>query len=818
MPFLTPPTVRRAAAGRRHRRRVVGVVACLAAVAGLAGPAAAAPAKVDRAPGVGTADRAVVVPSAPRSLVVTPGHGAIDLTWDAPTTGTSAITGYLVTVTITDPSDYVGRVRHLAFPPSARSARVDTLMDFIYLQATVRATTATGVGPIASAAPVQPAPTMRVLRESTGEDDRLLDAVFSRYDWVREGLVVVLSDRIASIDLDTGVLTTLVGGNPPGAPTVDGTAALAVEARPTQAAVGRSGVVTWMDAGTRSIRQSVGGVVETLVAEDDLPDGEVLAVDDLSSMDFPRTPGRGEVPYWVDTARHVVRRATASGGTEVVLGRDGVPGFAGDGGDGSDSLLDSPTTIGAVNDVVMVGDSGNHRIRAIELDGTYSSEWDALTTLIGNGGDTPPGVETHPLAETELPGPVTFDTIGDPTVYESGGRLWAANGPFALHLGGRPGAPPPGPDALSTEVDYRQSGTVLASGFGDGALVLVADPEAGVTSRLWIFGRRTYGSHYDGLQPAAVATPPTVTPTGGSVRLSWQPSADDGWLPVKTYRIESDTGGVGRDVVGPDGGAAPRQTELDVPDDRPRRYRVVAVTAKGKSEPSPWSEPVSTAHAPFASWSAFVERQYLDVVDRLPSASERSSWVNQLTAGTKQGFDLVDELRRSAENTANVDPAVRLYAAFLGRIPDRAGLEFWLDRRRSGAWTLNRMADHFAGSSEFRSRYGALSNRAFVSRIYTDVLGRSADPAGVAFWTAQLDQRRRSRGAVMVGFSDSGEYRRKQHEFVDAVVAHVFLLGRSPTTTEVDEWSTAQRELQSQKLLLMTLLDSAEYQARFADG
>ena len=75
-------------------------------------------------------------------------------------------------------------------------------------------------------------------------------------------------------------------------------------------------------------------------------------------------------------------------------------------------------------------------------------------------------------------------------------------------------------------------------------------------------------------------------------------------------------------------------------------------------------------------------------------------------------------LRQSDDHLKNVDPVSRLYRAFLLRIPDKGGLEFWIKRRRSGAWTLVRSADSFATSNEFKTRYGKLSNRDFVKLIY----------------------------------------------------------------------------------------------------
>ena len=85
-----------------------------------------------------------------------------------------------------------------------------------------------------------------------------------------------------------------------------------------------------------------------------------------------------------------------------------------------------------------------------------------------------------------------------------------------------------------------------------------------------------------------------------------------------------------------------------------------------------------------------------------------------------------------------------------------------MTRRRSETWTLKRISDYFAESSEFEAKYGELTNEEFVERIYTEVLERPADPDGLAYWTRQLDTGAKSRGDVMLGFSDSSEYKRRQ--------------------------------------------------------
>jgi hypothetical protein len=71
---------------------------------------------------------------------------------------------------------------------------------------------------------------------------------------------------------------------------------------------------------------------------------------------------------------------------------------------------------------------------------------------------------------------------------------------------------------------------------------------------------------------------------------------------------------------------------------------------------------------------------------------------------------------------------------------------------------LNTMASKFAGSSEFKTKYGNLSNQAYVEAIYQNVFDREPDANGLAYWTNKLDTKQKTRGEVMVGFSESNEY------------------------------------------------------------
>ena len=66
--------------------------------------------------------------------------------------------------------------------------------------------------------------------------------------------------------------------------------------------------------------------------------------------------------------------------------------------------------------------------------------------------------------------------------------------------------------------------------------------------------------------------------------------------------------------------------------------------------------------------------------------------------------------------------------------------------------SLKQLAQGFANSSEFQQQYGPLDNTGFLETLYQNVLGRSPDDAGKAYWLEQLDAGT-TRGEVLAGFA-----------------------------------------------------------------
>lgn len=78
-----------------------------------------------------------------------------------------------------------------------------------------------------------------------------------------------------------------------------------------------------------------------------------------------------------------------------------------------------------------------------------------------------------------------------------------------------------------------------------------------------------------------------------------------------------------------------------------------------------------------------------------------------------------------------------LYTAIFNRAPDQAGLNYWTAQINGGA-SFATVAAGFAQHEVFTTGIGALSNAAYVTALYTNILGSAGDTAGIAYWTARL--------------------------------------------------------------------------------
>lgn len=106
---------------------------------------------------------------------------------------------------------------------------------------------------------------------------------------------------------------------------------------------------------------------------------------------------------------------------------------------------------------------------------------------------------------------------------------------------------------------------------------------------------------------------------------------------------------------------------------------------------------------------------------------------------------------------------IRAYDTVLGRSPDEAGLEFYVDAMEDWGVSLLAVADDLAQSAEFKAATGGLSNEQFVDYVYRHALGRAPDAGGATYYT-QLLNNGISRGTFVIDLSESLEHRASTKE------------------------------------------------------
>jgi hypothetical protein len=214
---------------------------------------------------------------------------------------------------------------------------------------------------------------------------------------------------------------------------------------------------------------------------------------------------------------------------------------------------------------------------------------------------------------------------------------------------------------------------------------------------------------------------------------------------------------------------------------------------------------------PFSTERWFVTQQYRDFLGREPDTAGLEFWIGRLRSGSS-GFEVINAMATSPEFEGRIAPVVRLYHAYFRRSPDIVGLRFWASQLEIGFSTLA-VSNEFARSTEFQNTYGSLSDTEFIELVYQNVLGRPSDRAGRAYWLAQM-QAGTSRGAVMLGFSESVENIRDMDPTVKATMLYAGMLGRAPEPNGLAYWTGVIRDGGAYTGVIAGFLGQAEYRNR----
>jgi hypothetical protein len=134
----------------------------------------------------------------------------------------------------------------------------------------------------------------------------------------------------------------------------------------------------------------------------------------------------------------------------------------------------------------------------------------------------------------------------------------------------------------------------------------------------------------------------------------------------------------------------------------------------------------------------------VQVRDRRPDGNGTDTLTNieflEFDTGDFANFNLEQFGGATSLNEADFKGFIELYIAYFNRAPDAIGLNFWGTAYAKGT-SMVEMAALFAPQDETLATYpDGTSNTEFATAVYNNVLGRTPDKAGFDFWVDMLNR------------------------------------------------------------------------------
>jgi len=195
----------------------------------------------------------------------------------------------------------------------------------------------------------------------------------------------------------------------------------------------------------------------------------------------------------------------------------------------------------------------------------------------------------------------------------------------------------------------------------------------------------------------------------------------------------------------------------------------------------------------------YVQALYRTVLNRVGSPHEVAAWVAKMSAGVTIPEVAASFVNSTEHREAEVDS---YYQEFLHRTPDSMA-SFWVSALQNGA-SEESVVDGIIDMPEYQATHP--DSASLIQGLYQDVLGRQADPAGYAEWSAAL-----SAGATRAMLVDSFVH---SAEAVDQVIENDYMdyLHRQPDLATSSQWaSVLASPTGSASQLAVALLSSAEF-------
>lgn len=209
----------------------------------------------------------------------------------------------------------------------------------------------------------------------------------------------------------------------------------------------------------------------------------------------------------------------------------------------------------------------------------------------------------------------------------------------------------------------------------------------------------------------------------------------------------------------------------------------------------------------------FVQFVYSSFLGRIPSSTELASQVAALQAGTTR-TDFINNFYNSLEFNQGGLFIAGLYIGLLGRDAEFGGWLFQRNALAKGQVTQLSLVQNFINSQEFTLKYGPLTNEAFVTLLYTNILRRVPTGPEVTFQAQAVNALGRT--TVANGFLNSTEFRQNFGGRIAAFLLYATLLQRDASPTELT-FRESQLNLGTATIrdLVSQFISSTEFQVQF---
>jgi hypothetical protein len=207
-------------------------------------------------------------------------------------------------------------------------------------------------------------------------------------------------------------------------------------------------------------------------------------------------------------------------------------------------------------------------------------------------------------------------------------------------------------------------------------------------------------------------------------------------------------------------------------------------------------------------YSDYVYRMYWKCSGYAPTATAQADWANYLETTCAGDISVFFDNWYKIENYAKF--VSEQYVLLFGRQPtatetSSTNTSSYVYLMLNSGYSREDVIRSMCSTNEFYS-YAGSTNDGFVTRLYTTLLGRPADPGYQTAWVAPLNAGTATRTSTVIAFMSTDDY---YSRFITATFLN--FLGRSPSSTELTYHLQSMKQGTKQLAFIKTLCTCDEF-------